>query len=310
MSQLSFENKVALVTGVSRGGLGFRYARDLAARGCHVVVNDLGVDWRGALGEAETKTVVEALRAGGAEVHGVTGDVVEDSARIVAETVDRFGKLDILVNNAGAGGDFEQQVQVHLVGAHRMSDAAWPHLVASGSAAIVNISSAGSYGAPAMPGYAAAKGGIISLTRTQAIIGAPHGVRSNVILPNGRTGATDTISVKGFQDFMTDLFGGDWVSSFVTYLLHSSCDVTGQGFAVGGGLVTRVVQAENAGATVDEASAEAWQDVIGDIMSNADWTVASTMWEQVQHFSRKLSPEAFARWEELGIDLAVTGRAH
>lgn len=83
---------------------------------------------------------------------------------------------------AGAGGDFDTLIDVHLRGSNRFSEAAWPHLVASGAGRVISISSMGSYGAPGMPGYAAVKAGILSLTRTQALQGAPHGVRVNAIL--------------------------------------------------------------------------------------------------------------------------------
>lgn len=89
----------------------------------------------------------------------------------------------MVIYNAGAGGDFDTLIDVHLRGSNRISEAAWPHWVASGAGRVINISSTGSYGCPACP-VTRLKAGILSLTRTQALPlqGAPHGVRANAIL--------------------------------------------------------------------------------------------------------------------------------
>lgn len=241
MQELRFDGRVALITGVSAQGLGLAYARHLASLGCRVMVNDYGVDWAGNPSGADTDGVVELLRAEGGDVHGVTGNVVTDAERIVSATIEAYGQLDAVINNAGAGGDFDTLVDVHLRGSHRITEAAWEHLVASGSGRVVNIASSGTYGSPAMPGYSAAKGGIVALTRTQGILGAPHGLRANVVLPSAWTRSTAGINAAGWAEFMAEFFPPEEVAPFVGYLAHPSVEVSGEAFAVGGGLVTRIV---------------------------------------------------------------------
>lgn len=301
MKDLRHDGRVALITGVSTEGLGLAYARVLAAGGCRLVVNDLGVDWKGNRTDAETDVVVELLRAEGATVHGVTGNVVTDAESIVTRALDAFGGLDIVINNAGSGGDFDTLIDVHLRGAHRMTQAAWPSLVASDRGRIVNVSSSGSFGAPSMPGYAAAKAGIQALTRTQAIIGAPDGICSNAILPSAWTRATAGIDSPGFAEFMADHFPTDAVAAFVSYLSHTEASVSGEAFAVGGGLVTRIAQAETRGVVADANNPAAWAALIDQVLDPAQMTIPSSMWDHLGGFTRKLSPEAHSAWNALGI---------
>lgn len=312
MEELRFDHQVALVTGVSTFGLGLAYARQLAARGCRVVVNDLGRDWSGGTNAPGTDEAVRLLEAEGATVAGVTGDVVTDAPGIVAAAVEAFGRLNLVINNAGAGGDFDTQVDVHLRGAHRISEAAWPHLAAHGAGRILNISSNGSYGAPAMPGYAAAKGAILSLTRTQAILGRPVGIRSNAILPAAWTRSTAGIEQPGFAAFIEAHFPPEAVAAFAAYLLHGDTPLTGEAFAVGGGLVSRVVQAETPGALADTHVPEAWPALIDQVLAPQEpdqVLLARSLWAQLDAFVGRMAPEVRAGWEAVKVAPDVTGRA-
>ncbi|EGD53867.1 SDR family oxidoreductase [Gordonia neofelifaecis] len=300
MDELRFDGQVALVTGVSTFGLGLAYARRLAERGCAIVVNDLGRDWTGAANEPGTVEAVRILRDEGATVIGVTGDVVTEADSIVAAAVDEFGRLDVVVNNAGAGGSFDTLVDVHLRGAHRIAEAAWPHLAATGGR-ILNISSNGSFAAPAMPGYAAAKGAIQSLTRTQAILGRADGIRSNAILPAAWTRSTAGIEQPGFGEFLQKHFPPEAVAAFAAYLLHAATDVTGECFAVGGGLVTRVVLAESAGALAAAPTPEAWPALIEQVLDDSELTVHHSMWEQLDYFVGRMSPDTRADWDAVRV---------
>ncbi|MGW5642449.1 SDR family NAD(P)-dependent oxidoreductase [Saccharopolyspora sp. NPDC003752] len=308
MDQLRFDDQVALVTGVSTFGLGLAYARLLAARGCRVVVNDLGRDWAGSANPPATDEAVRIIEEEGGTAVGVTGDVVAEAPQIVQAAVDAFGRLDIVINNAGAGGDFDTQVDVHLRGAHRISEAAWPHLVATGAGRILNISSNGSYGAPAMPGYAAAKGGILSLTRTQAILGRPVGVRANAILPAAWTRSTAGIEQPGFADFMSTHFPPEAVAAFAAYLLHGGTALTGEAFAVGGGLVTRVVQAETRGARAADHVPEAWPALIEQVLAPESMVVAGSLWAQLDAFVGRMGPATQADWAAIRIAPDVAGK--
>ncbi|WP_305094523.1 SDR family oxidoreductase [Prescottella sp. R16] len=301
MEELRFDGQVALITGVSTFGLGLAYATQLAERGCAIAVNDLGRDWAGGTSEPGTAEAVRTITDGGGTAVGVSGDVVSDADDIVHRTLDSFGRLDIVINNAGAGGDFDTLVDVHLRGAHRITEAAWPHLAETGAGRILNISSNGSFGAPAMPGYAAAKGGILSLTRTQAILGRRDGIRSNAILPAAWTRSTAGIDNTEFAEFMRTHFPARAVAAFAAYLLHTETVVSGESFTVGGGLVSRVVQAETQGALSGDHNPEAWSTLIDDVMADSSMTVSTSMWSQLDAFVGRMGENVRADWETARI---------
>jgi 3(or 17)beta-hydroxysteroid dehydrogenase len=181
---------VALVTGAARG-LGAATARRLAEEGAKVVLTDILDD----LGTAMAATIPGAI---------YLNQDVSDEQRwqdVIEKTVNTFGRLDILVNNAGAVriANIEEQTlddlrfmeRVCLEGAFLGCKYALPHLVASGSAAIINISAlAGLRGVPLIPGYSAVKAGIDGMTRSIAMHCQDKGyrIRVNSVAP----GAHDT----------------------------------------------------------------------------------------------------------------------
>jgi 3(or 17)beta-hydroxysteroid dehydrogenase len=183
------DGKVALITG-GASGLGAEDARVLAREGAKVVITDV----QDELGAKVAEAIPDCL---------YLRHDVRDEARwgeVVAETIARFGRLDTLVNNAGlvrfasvedlSYADYKLQVDVMLDGTFLGCKAALPHISKDGSGAIVNMASIGGIkGISAIPAYAAAKGGIIAMTRSIAIHCREQGyrIRCNAIAPGSIT---------------------------------------------------------------------------------------------------------------------------
>lgn len=190
------DGKVVLVTGGGRG-VGRCIALEAAREGAKVVVNDLGADETGA-GKDVTpaqQVVDEIVGAGGEAV--ANGDSVAgwDSARAIVQTaVDAFGKLDGVVNNAGTLRDcmfhkmdeetFDTVVKVHLYGSFYVSRAAAEVFRKQYSGAFVHMTSAaGLIGNMGQVNYAAAKLGIVGMSKAIAVDMERYNVRSNAIAP-------------------------------------------------------------------------------------------------------------------------------
>jgi len=194
---MDLRGKVAIVTGSSSPtGVGGEIAKTLAARGCNVAVNYSN-------NRAGAEDVVASCAAAGGEAVALQANVASDMdcKRLVADTIERWGRLDVLVNNAAitrpvplgeldsiADNEFHKLYAVNVVGAFQMARAAAPHLRSSGDAAIVNISSAAAFlGSGSSIAYAASKGALNTLTLSLARALAPE-VRVNAICPGGLLG--------------------------------------------------------------------------------------------------------------------------
>ncbi len=255
-SELRFDGKVAIITGAGNG-LGRSHALLFASRGASVVVNDLGGDAHGGgKGSAAADVVVQAIRdAGGTAIANY--DSVIDGAKIIKTAVDAFGRVDIVVNNAGilrdvsfakmSDADWDLVYQVHVLGAFRVTHAAWPIMREQGYGRIINTASAaGIYGNFGQANYSMAKLGVHGFTNTLAIEGLKRGIQVNTIAPIAGSRMTETVMPKELVDALRP----EYVSPLVAWLAHEECEETGGLFEVGGGFFSKLRWQRTEGVTI------------------------------------------------------------
>ncbi len=247
MADLSFENRVAVITGAG-GGLGREHALLLASRGAQIVVNDLGgaIDGSGGdLGPA-AKTAKEINDLGGVAVaDGNSVSTMEGGAGIIKTAMDAFGRVDIVINNAGILRDksfhnmdeamIDAVLAVHLKGAFNVTKAAWPIMREQSYGRIVNTSSnSGILGNFGQANYGAAKMGLVGLTRVLAAEGAKANIKVNALAPIARTRMTEEL-LGGLAEKLDPKL----VSPIVAWLVHEDCPVTGEIYSAAGGRIAR-----------------------------------------------------------------------
>ena len=279
---LDLDGRVAIVTGAG-GGLGRSHALLLAERGARVVVNDLGssVDGSGGGSAAADAVVTEIRDAGGEAVANADGVHTWDGgAAIVATALDAFGRIDVVVNNAGIlrdvsfaklGPDHLRPVlDVHLAGAFHVTRAAWPHFREQEFGRVVcTTSGSGLYGNFGQSNYAAAKLGLVGLTRTLAIEGARYGIHANAIAPIASSRMTEDVMPAEVLERLQP----EHVSPLVAYLCAPACDESGSVFSVGGGYVARVAIVEGEGVAFDDVpTVEQLADRFGEVRDLGDAT--------------------------------------
>ncbi|MFC4911786.1 SDR family NAD(P)-dependent oxidoreductase [Actinomadura gamaensis] len=197
---ISFTGRVVLVTGAGHG-IGASHARELAARGASVVVNDLGsaVDGRPDGTDPAAGLAAELTRDGHAAVASHHDVAAPEGGRAMVDlALDRFGRLDAVIHNAGnrrnrpvgrtTPEDLDALLAVHLKGALHVAQPAFAVMRDQGyGRLLVTGSGAGMFGNDGQCAYAAAKAGAFGLARALAVEGAPHGVTANVLLPTAAT---------------------------------------------------------------------------------------------------------------------------
>jgi NAD(P)-dependent dehydrogenase (short-subunit alcohol dehydrogenase family) len=248
MARLRFDGRVAVITGAGQG-IGRTYALGLAARGARVVVNDLGGAGDGTGGSATVADAVveEIRRARGDAVANHDSVATEEGGRAIIETaLDKYGTVDILIANAGILRDrtflkmpiedFEEVVQVHLMGTVYVTKAAFPVMKDRGYGRIVlTTSGSGLFGNFGQTNYSAAKLGIVGFANSLRYEGARHGVTVNTIaqLAESRLGAGV------FPEEAFAVMGQEFVTSLVLYLCSDSCESSGMVISAGAGHYAR-----------------------------------------------------------------------
>lgn len=184
---MRLKGKTAFITGAANG-IGKAVALAMAAEGAKVVIADIH--------EANGEEVAAHIRANDGEAVFIRCDVSieSDVKQAIDETVNRYGKIDILHNNAAVAisgsvtdmdeDNWNQVINTNLTSVFRGCKHVIPHMLRSGGGSIINTASVQAHtGFIGWTAYAAAKGGIISMTRNLAVEFAPHRIRVNSISP-------------------------------------------------------------------------------------------------------------------------------
>ncbi|MGB2694385.1 MAG: SDR family NAD(P)-dependent oxidoreductase [Dehalococcoidia bacterium] len=193
------KDRVAIVTGAGRG-IGRGESLLLASEGAAVIVNDFGGSAAGTGGEkTPADEVVQEIKAAGGKAAANYGNIAEFATgdELVKQAIHTFGRLDIVVNNAGILRDrmvfnmseeeWDAVIAVHLKGHFNLTRHACTVFRQQRSGVIVNTSSESGLGNMGQANYAAAKEGIVGLTRTVARDMGKYGVRCNAIRPRAGT---------------------------------------------------------------------------------------------------------------------------
>jgi 3-oxoacyl-[acyl-carrier protein] reductase len=252
---VKLKDRIAIVTGGARG-IGRACAVALAREGAHVCVTDISP-------MEETVDEIESL---GRQALGIKTDVSkkEDVLNLVAQVIEKFGKIDILVNNAGTcqrvpleeltEEQWDRDVNTIMKGTFLCTQAVYPHMKKSGFGKIINIASiSGKIGGAVSkkgdgveskrgrsgPGYAAAKGGVIAFTKWVAKDAGCYGIYVNAVAPGG----IDTEMTKGYtypiEELPISRMGKpEEVAQAVVFLASDASNyITGQAINVDGGWV-------------------------------------------------------------------------
>lgn len=250
MSNQALAGKVMIVTGGGRG-IGREISLAAAAAGASVVVNDIGTAMDGsATTESPGQETVSAIKAAGGNAIHDTHSVADPSAAqaIVEGAIQAFGRIDSVVHSAGilrdkmvwnmSYDDWDSVVKVHLYGAYNISRAAVPHFREQKSGSVVLMTStSGLIGNIGQANYAAAKMGMVGLSRSLALELARSNVRSNCISPFAITRMMESIPRPDKEEWLARRapMSAARVAPLAVFLSSDAAQtVTGQIFAVRG----------------------------------------------------------------------------
>ena len=248
MRSMRLKDKVAIVTGSARG-IGFRTAQRFAEEGATVVICDLN-------DEAVTQAVEEIKSQGGKAI-GMPVNVTkrDEVDTVITQVVNQCGKLDCLVNNAGITADntlvklgedeWDRVIDVNLKGVYNVAQSAAKAMIENGGGVILNTSSVvGIYGNFGQTNYAAAKWGVIGMTKTWAKELGKKGIRVNAVAP----GFIMTPMTEKMPEKVLDMMRGksplrtlgqpdDIANAFLYLASDEARFVTGTVLSVDGGVV-------------------------------------------------------------------------
>jgi len=243
---INLSDRIAIVTGASRG-IGRAIATGLAARGAHVVA---------AAREEHARPVVEGIAAAGGQAHAASVDVTDRASvdRMVAETLERSGRVDILVNNAGIARDqlllrmrredWDAVLATNLTAIFTCAQAVIKPMVKQRAGRIISVSSVvGQAGNAGQANYAASKAGIIGFSKALALEVASRGITVNVVAP----GLIDTDMTRALAGGVHEMWASkiplgrlgapEDVAAAVCFLASDGASyITGQVLAVNGGM--------------------------------------------------------------------------
>lgn len=285
---LDFQGRVGIVTGAGRG-MGRGFALDLARRGAAVVVNGRPPREGGA-GEVEA-VADEIGRSGGrAAVVYASIETVAGGRQVVDTALDRFGSLDFVINNAGVmrngafetlpPADLDTVLGIHLAGAFFVGQPAYAAMRTQGYGRIVNVSSTTALiGMPGLSNYAAAKGGILALTRAMAAEGAANGIYVNALVPSALGKMQASSPIPGFQERFGTLretlrprMAAETVVPLATYLASEACDRNGEIWTACAGRFARVATLFARGWIAADADRVTAEDIAEHVAEIADMT--------------------------------------
>jgi NAD(P)-dependent dehydrogenase (short-subunit alcohol dehydrogenase family) len=301
---ISFDRQVVIVTGAGQG-LGRAYALELGRRGARVVVNDVAAldNSQGSAAEA----VVREIRSLGGEAVASHDTVAtpEGGRAIVDQAVRSYGTVDAVIHNAGVwrhkyydemtSDQLDPVLDVHLRGAFFVTQPAWLIMKAKRYGRLVLTgSSTGAFGRVAGTNYAAAKAGMLGLTRALSLEGEEFGIRTNCILPVAPfrnrgpipTALSEQLNNAGLPPHSA---GPELVAPMVVYLASAACSVTGEAFSAGGNRFGRVfigvadgwVNPSDAAATAEDIETH-----LAEIKDLASYAIPATSLEELRVIGR------------------------